>query len=222
MAKPELVFVTDALTELAVKLAAHNGLSWEIVNDFPSFQSYCGAELYKQIIDIENEQLLSGDGTSGSMTGFFHTSDVLTADATATAPDTAIDHIEKAIATLRVGPALVVANLLVLHPNTWSALRRTKDGYQRYLTSPDPTADEANQIWGVPVLSTTAAPAGKGLLLDTTKVGYIAVREALSMRIGYTDDDFTRNVVRTVAEERLVLCVTRPPACLVISNLPTS
>jgi hypothetical protein len=67
-----------------------------------------------------------------------------------------------------------------------------------------------------------ANPPGKGLLLDTSKVGYVAVREALSMRIGYNDDDFTRNIVRTVAEERLVLCVTRPAAALAISNLPTS
>jgi HK97 family phage major capsid protein len=53
-AKPEVVFNTDALTAHAVKLAAHNGLSWEIVNDWPSFQSHCGSELYKQIIDVEN------------------------------------------------------------------------------------------------------------------------------------------------------------------------
>ena len=38
--KPELVFNTDALTATAVKLAANNGLSWEIINDWPAFQAY--------------------------------------------------------------------------------------------------------------------------------------------------------------------------------------
>jgi hypothetical protein len=72
------------------------------------------------------------------------------------------------------------------------------------------------------VLSTTANPVGRGLLLDMSKVGYVAVQEALSMRIGFTYDDFTRNIVRTVAEERLVLCVTRQAAARAISSLPLS
>ena len=84
-AKPELVFNTDQITKPAVKLAAHNGLSWEIINDWPAFQSYCGTELYKQIIDTENDQLLNGDGTGLNMDGFFATSGILTEDATSVA-----------------------------------------------------------------------------------------------------------------------------------------
>ena len=72
------------------------------------------------------------------------------------------------------------------------------------------------------MLQTTAQPPGYGLMLDTTKFGYVGVREGLSMRIGYSNDDFERNILRTIAEERLVLCVTRPPAILLISGLPTS
>ena len=74
----------------------------------------------------------------------------------------------------------------------------------------------------MPVLSTTACPAGKGLLLDTTKCGYVDVREPLSMRLGFSGTDFVENVIRTIAEERLVLCVTRPAAVLAVSNLPTA
>ena len=156
------------------------------------------------------------------MTGLLKTSGILTEDATSVAPDTAIDHIEKAIAKLRTGVALAVADLLVLHPSTWSAVRRTKDAYQRYLTQADPTVGEADSVWGVPVVSTTACPAGKGVLLDTSKFGYVAVRESLSMRVGYSGTDLVDNVFRTVAEERLVLCVTRAAAVLAISNLPTA
>ena len=220
--KPELVFETDEVTEAARKIAAHNGLSYEIISDWPAFQSYCGTELYRQIIDSENDQLLNGDGTGLSMTGFFATQGILTEDATVTAPDTALDAIERAIAKLRVGPALAVANLLVLHPSTWSSVRRTKDAQERYLTQADPTVGEAASAWGVPVLSTTACPVGKGLLVDTTKFGYVAVRESLSMRVGYSGDDLVRNILRTVAEERLVLCVTRASAVLAITNLPTA
>jgi hypothetical protein len=74
----------------------------------------------------------------------------------------------------------------------------------------------------VDVLVTTQNPPGHGLLLDTSKFGYVGVREPLSMRVGYSGDDLVRNVLRTVAECRLVMCVTRPPAVLAISGLPTS
>jgi hypothetical protein len=70
------------------------------------------------------------------------------------------------------------------------------------------------------VVGVLVGSAGLGLLLDTEKMGYIGVREPLSIRVGYSGNDFTNNVLRTVAE--VVLCVTRPPAEFVISNLPTS
>jgi HK97 family phage major capsid protein len=235
--KPEVVFNTDELTATAVKIAANNGLSWEIIQDWPAFQSYAGTELYKQIIDIENLELIQGDLTlAGSpptepypgMTGFLATSGILTYDASADTGGTgstllsALDSVEKSIAALRVGAALAVPDLFVLHPNTWSALRRIKDGFGHFMVQPDPTSDQASELWGIPVLQTTQQLPGTGLLIDTQKFGYVAVREALSMRIGYTGTDFTQNILRTVAEERLVLCVTRPPAILAISNLPTS
>lgn len=220
--KPELVFETDTVTAAAVKIAANNGLSWEVINDWPAFQTYCGTDLYKRVVDAENDQLLNGDGTGLNMTRFYETPNILTHTSGTLGTDTHIDHFEEAIAELRTGEALAEADLIVLHPTTWSAIRRTKDAYERYIVSADPTADEANQLWGVDVLVTTANPVGKGLILDTSKLGYVAIRESLSQRVGYSGDDLVRNVLRTVAEERLVLCVTRPTAVLAISNLPTA
>lgn len=133
-----------------------------------------------------------------------------------------LDDVEQSIAALRSGPALAEADLLVLHPNTWSAMRRTKDSYGRYLVTPDPTSDEANSLWRVEVLPTTQIAAGAGLLLDTRKFGFVVVREAVSLRTGANDDDFTRNLQRWIAEERLELAVERPSAVLSISGLPTS
>jgi HK97 family phage major capsid protein len=245
--KPEVIFNTDALTATAVKLAANNGLSWEIISDWPSFQSYAGQELYKQIIDLENLLLIQGNAgltnvdvdqglTSGTteltsptgMQGFFQTPGILSYNASVDTGGSgstllsALDSVEKAIAELRIGPALATPDLLVLHPSTWSALRRIKDGFGHFMVQPDPTSDQASELWGIPVLQTTQKPPGYGVLLDTSKLGYVAVRESLSMRIGYSGTDFAQNILRTVAEERLVLCVTRPPAVLLISNLPTS
>ena len=72
----------------------------------------------------------------------------------------------------------------------------------------------------MPVLATTVCPDGEGWLLDTTKFGRLAVRETLMLRIGYANDDFVKNVVRYICEERCVLTVERPSAVLHITTLP--
>jgi hypothetical protein len=72
------------------------------------------------------------------------------------------------------------------------------------------------------VLVTTQLAAGAGVLLDTRKFGRVLVREPLNLRVGYANDDFTKNIVRTVGEERLALSVERPAAVLSVTGLPTS
>jgi HK97 family phage major capsid protein len=162
------------------------------------------------------------------LVGFLATPSILTYDASTDTGGsgssllTAFDAIEKSIAKLRTGPALATPDIFVLSPTTWSAIRRVKDSYGRFMAQPDPTEDQANEVFGIPVLQTTQIPDGTGLMIDSSKAGYVAVREPLSMRLGYSGTDFTQNILRTVCEERLVLAVTRPPAVLSISGLPTS
>jgi hypothetical protein len=42
------------------------------------------------------------------------------------------------------------------------------------------------------------------------------------VKTGTNADDFSRNIIRFVIEERLTLAVERPSAVLAISGLPTS
>jgi HK97 family phage major capsid protein len=155
------------------------------------------------------------------MTGFFNTSGILTLDAsTVTGTNVTVwDALLVAINALRVGAALAVADLLVLNPTDWQKIRQVKDTMGRFLVANDPSVDDVNSAWGVPVLETIWCPATKGLLIDTTKFGYVGVREPLAMRVGYSGTDLVQNVLRFVGEERLTLCVTRPSAVLSITNL---
>ena len=218
-AKPELVFVTDSVIVAAQKIACHAAISWESMTDFDAFTSYFTGELQRQVINVENDELLNGAGTTGHLAGLLNTSGILTH---ATATDTGPDSVELAIAALRTGAALAEANLLVLHPNTWSALRRTKDLQGRYIVAQDPTLGAAKQLWGVEVLPTTKIAAGVGALLDTTKLGFVVVRESLTLRTGTNEDDFTKNLQRWVCEERLGLAVERPSAVCNITGLPVA
>jgi hypothetical protein len=59
---------------------------------------------------------------------------------------TALDAIEQAIEQMRSGPALAELDRFITSPSSWSALRRIKDDLHRYILSPDPTREEANQL----------------------------------------------------------------------------
>jgi HK97 family phage major capsid protein len=191
--------------------------------DWTNFTSYAQTEMTRQLIDVENAELLNGSGTGGNLTGFLNTSGILTHNfATDPAGTTSLDAVELSIAQLRVGTALAEPDLLVLHPSTWAAMRRTKSTTGEYIVQPDPTRGAVNTLWGLPVLVTTQLAAGAGLLLDTTKFGKVLVREGITVKTGTDNDDFSRNITRFVIEERLTLTVERPSAVLAIAGLPLS
>jgi HK97 family phage major capsid protein len=119
------------------------------------------------------------------------------------------------------GPrAVAEPDLLLTTPGTWSAVRRVTDSYGRYYVSPDPSGDEVNTAWGIPVLTSTKFTDGTIVLVDTSLYGRVVVRESLVTRIGYAGTDFTDNVIRFLAEERLTQTIERPQAICVISKLP--
>ena len=221
--KPEVTLVTDQITAPAAKLAASMTLTREILDDWSQFTQYATAELYKIVVDEENLQLLTGDGTGTDMTGFYSTPGILSHDAATDTGTgvTTLDSVEIAIQELRSGSALAEPTLAIFNPADWSAMRRIKDAYGRFMLAPDPSSDEVNSLWGVPVVITTQNPEGQALLVDGNKFGQVAIRSPLGMFLGYSGQDFQQNLIRWNAEERLVLTVTRPAAVIQITNLPT-
>lgn len=115
---------------------------------------------------------------------------------------------------------MATADLFITSPSSWSALRRIKDGFGHFMVQPDPTQGEADTLWGVPVLQTTACAVGDGFLLDTTKFGKVLIREGLTVRQGLAEDDFITNRIRWIWEERFNLAVERPAAVLHMTGLP--
>jgi hypothetical protein len=211
--KPEIVLNTTKIVATVQKIAATLGLSWESIQDWDSFTASATTELQREIIDEENSMILAQLNTTGILTH--------AATAAPTPPASSYSDIEQAIAALRVGPSLAVADLLILNPSTFSAIRRQTNTLGNFLIG-DVAVDPVDRIWGVPVLETTVCPDGEGWLIDSTKFGRLAVRESLTMRVGYSGTDFVQNVLRWIAEERAVLTVERPSAVLHITTLPTT
>jgi len=227
--KPEVKLVTNPLVLPMLKLAAHSALTWEIISDVDLMTSYLQRELPLEIVDQENYEILYGTGGSTSIAGLAYTTGILTDTVSAygvsgsgSTLTSALDNIEEAIESLRSGPALATADLLITSPSTFSALRRIKDGFGHFMVQPDPTQGSANTIWGVEVLQTTACAIGDAFLLDTTKFGKVLVREGLTVRQGLAEDDFITNRLRWIWEERFNLAVERPSAVLHMTGLPST
>lgn len=219
-AKPEVKLNLNNIVLPMIKLALHSAVSWETISDYDRFTSYLQLELPLQVVDVENQQLLYGTGADGQIQGLYHTPSILTHNCSGHSATEYLDDIEESIEQLRSGPALAEPDLFVISPSTWSALRRTKDDLHRYVLSPDPTREEATSLWGVETVVTTQCEPGDAFLIDTTKMGKAIIREGISFRQGTADDDFVRNLLRWVVEERLNLGVERPSAVLYLSNLP--
>jgi len=215
--KPELSFLVDSVTIRAAKIAAHVAVNDEDMADYHDFEQYVGVELMRAIIDTENGQLLNGAGVGTDLSGMLNTTGALTR---ALGTDTPLDAVEQSINDLRVGSAFAVADLLVMHPTTRSKLRRQKDGYGRYLINPDPTVDEADALFGIPLVVTTTCAIGTVLVADAGKAAMVYVRQGLSIETTpYNTDDFTHNLTRFRCEERLALATPRPAAMCIVTGL---
>jgi HK97 family phage major capsid protein len=222
-AKPEITIPAVPKVATARKIAAHTGISWELYSgDYPAFVSSVQVELLKSVVDQENLQLFGGTGeANGQVNGLTTDPNVLTFDAsTVTTTPGPWDAIEHGIELLRSGPAKATPDLALAHPSTWSAIRRQTNTYGDYYVASDPSEGQVNQAWGVDVLVSTQFTAGTFTLVDTSLYGRVVVRESLVTRIGYAGTDFTDNIVRHVAEERLTQTIERPEAICVISKLP--
>ena len=204
-AKPELLLQIDNVIASVQKIAAHAGISWESLRDYDMFTQYLQQELLRQVIDAENAELLLGAGTTGHLTGLLATPSILT--HARVSGERSIDAVDISIAALRTGSSLAEPDLLVLHPNTWSSMRRTVDDQHRYSVQPDRTKGAVSSLWGVEVLVTTVIGEGVGALIDSSKFGRVLVRDGLTIQTGTSGDDFIHNITRFVAEERLTLAV---------------
>lgn len=155
----------------------------------------------------EEDELLTGDGTVGTLNGLLNQATAFTGGAT---NQTALDTIAKAIAQLQVSEHQATG--IILNPVSWLALQLLKDNEGRYLLG-DPANMTEPRLWGIPVVATNSMTAGTFIVLDAPQAGYIADRETVEVRVSDSDgDNFTKNMITILCEERLALVIVRGAA----------
>jgi HK97 family phage major capsid protein len=182
----------------------------QILDDLPQLQSYIDGRLRYGLAYAEELQLLNGDGTGTNLNGVYTQATAFASPIPVTAGATRVDVVR--VAMLQAALAEFPPTGIVLNPIDWAMIELTKTTDGAYLfANPQGTVDA--RLWGLPVVATQAMASGSFLTGAFRLGAQIFDRMDARVEISTEDsDNFRKNLVTILAEERLALAVYRPEA----------
>lgn len=185
--------------------------SKQILQDVPALQSYIDTRMRFGLMIVEEDQILSGDGTGQNLLGLIPQATPFDTGRVR-AGDTRIDIVRRAMTQVRL--AEYRADAIVLHPSDWEEIELTKTDDGAYVWA-NPRGLLGPTLWGLPVIDTTAVEEGEFLVGNFQMAAMLWDREDAVVDISTEDrDNFIKNMVTIRAEERLALEVSRPEALI--------
>lgn len=174
--------------------------------DVAQLEGLINDELRADILEAEETQIVSGNGTGENLTGILNWSGIQNQAFTTDIFQSVRKGLTKARKVGRVVP-----NGILMAPEDVEVVDLAQDGELRY-RSGGPFAQGPRTLWGVPVVESEAMTPGYGLLGDFTKA-VLWDREETTVTMSDSHADFfIRNLVAILAEERVAFAVTRPTA----------
>lgn len=216
--KPESNYAWER-REVAVRTLAHwIPVSRQAMDDAGVLQSVIDGELRYGLELIEENQLLSGDGTGENLAGLLTEATAFSAPFSSSG-DTDLDVLLQAIAQLQ--DAEIEPDGLVLNPVDWAMLQSLKDDQGRYLGG-GPFEAAAEALWRLPVVPSNSMNRGEFLTGAFARAATIFDRMDAEVLISSEHSDyFIKNMLAVRAEKRLALAITLPSA-LVTGELSTA
>jgi len=195
------------LETTSTKVIAHfMKASRQILSDVPRLRSDIDNELIYGLKLVEEAQILNGDNTGQNLYGIIPQATAYAAPLSL-ADINIIDVLR--LAMLQAALAEYPATGHVLNPIDWAQIETLKDTIGRYIVG-NPQGGLTPSLWRLPVVETQAMTVRK-FLVGAFKLGATLYDQWDSrVEAGYENDDFTKNMVTLLAEERLALAVKRP------------
>lgn len=207
--KPESDYTWEVATAPVRTIAHWVPVSRQAMDDVPQLESLIDGELRYGLDDVEDAELLLGDGTGQHLNGLYTQATAYSAPIVI-AGATRIDQLRLAI--LQVELADYAPDGIVLHPSAWAGIELTKDAAGGYIFA-NPQGIAGPVLWGRPVVPTKRIGAGNFLTGAFKLAGQIFDRMDTEVRISDQDrDNFIKNMLTVRAEKRLALVVRRPGA----------
>jgi HK97 family phage major capsid protein len=188
------------LDQMPVATIAHWALaSAQVLDDAPGLSAYLQQRLLFGLKLKEDRELLAGDGSKGKLSGL-----LLNATAFPGGSGTAIDAIRSAITILQT--AGYTPTGCVVNPSDAEAIDTVKTTTGEYVMGgPGSTS---GTVWTVPLVQSVSIPQGQFLIADFGAGTTLFDRQDADVLFSREDsDNFRRNMVTALAEERLALIV---------------
>lgn len=202
--------ITFELAQAPVITIAHFILvSKQVLDDAPMLQSYIDQRLMYGLKLEEEDEILNGDGQFGNLNGLRNQQ---TAYSRNQAGDTRIDTLRRAVTQLQLSE--YDAEVMVLNPVDWEAVELQKDSENRYIVA-SPTSMMGPMLWGKTVVVTNSMPEDNFLVMNASMAAQLWDRMSMTVELSREDsDNFRKNMVTLLAEERVALTVYRPSALI--------
>ena len=193
------------------KITSYIKISEEMLNDIEGMLGEINGNLNYQVELLEENQLLTGVGTTVFLNGIEKYAQALDLAALSGTVEAANnwDVLAAAITQIKV-EAKASANRIFLNPaDIFLTIHATKDTTNDYINpvtvvpNAIPGAAPSIFVWGVPVVESDTITAGEFLVADMTKFT-IRDKSPFTVQIGLDGNDFTKNLVTIRGEKRLV------------------
>lgn len=209
--KPETLLAWELKQAKVATIAHWVQASRQALDDAGQLRTLIDGELRYGLALREELQLLLGDGVGTNILGLIPQATAY--DATGQAAEaTKFDVLLRAIAQAEA--ANLPATGIVLNSADWMRLQGLKDSEGRYIGS-GPMGSAMPTAWGLDVVPSNSMPAGKFLVGNFANAATIYDRMTPVVLLSTEDrDNFVRNMVTMLCEERVALAVRRPEALI--------
>ncbi|MBR1193230.1 phage major capsid protein [Bradyrhizobium sp. AUGA SZCCT0160] len=208
-AKPSSDIKLDLVSTSAKVIAHYMKASRQVLSDISQLRSIIDQRLLYGLAYKEESQLLNGDNTGQNLNGIIPQATAYSAPVSL-ADLNIIDVLR--LAMLQAALAEYPASGHVMHPTDWAGIETLKDTTGRYIIG-NPQGTTTPTLWALPVVATQSMTVRK-FLTGAFKLG-AQVFDRWTARVEIAtenEDDFIKNLVTILAEERVALAVYRPEA----------
>lgn len=195
-----------------VKTIAHwIQASRQIVSDSSQLQSYINNRLLHGLALKEEAQLLNGDGTGDNLLGLNEVATDYQVALTTTG-DTFADVVAHAV--YQVSTSEFEATAVILNPADWHKIALMKDGEGRYIFG-GPQAFASKVMWGLPVVTTMSQAVNTFTVGAFNLASQVWDNMDATVEVSNQDrDNFVKNMLTILCEERLAVAHYRPQAII--------
>jgi HK97 family phage major capsid protein len=202
---------TFTTTSLPVQTISHwLAMSRQVMDDAPALADFIKSKLLFGLRFREESQILSGDGLGNNLTGLLTSAAPFNTGLLGTS-FTKLDVLRRALEQVELADEVPSA-FFMLNPADWASIELTKSTLGEYIVGAPGGSAASPALWGKPVIVSTAIAANT-FLAGSSESAELIDRMDATVEASFEDrDNFVRNAVTLLCEERTVLCTYRPNA----------